>query len=175
MDAELARRAAHADALVGWRLADARAHAERGDLPAARERLGELRGALGQKLREARVSFYRGAFSHYRADGLDPAVHDMGLQPTPEGADVVRTAQIFGRDIGNDIDDLVEDTSAALTSAALAATNERTPAVGRAAVMGAWETAHRGRLVGLAKRELSDSQMAIHEAVGRMFVLPNLR
>jgi hypothetical protein len=175
LDAELERRVWHANALIGSRLADARAHAERGDLPTASKRLGELGYELVGKLRSVRVDFYRRSHALHRTQGLDPAVHQVGLQPTPEGEHVVRNAKILGRSLESNVTDLLDDAAAALTSVTLSADRPATPAHTAQAMWSNWETNNRKRIVGLARRELSDAQIAIHEAVGRMFVLPNLR
>jgi hypothetical protein len=175
MDAELGRRTAHADALVGWRLADARAHAQIGDLPTARQRLYGLQGELVGKLKDARGHFYKKSFAYHRANGLDPAVHDMGLQPTPEGEEVARDAKIFDRWLEVELRDITRDSAAALTSVALAANDSRTPEHAASALWSGWQTEQHRRFGGRAKQDLSDAQVALYEAVGRMFVLPNLR
>jgi hypothetical protein len=175
LDTDLDRCAWHVDALVGSRLADARAHAERSDLPTAKARLGELGNSLIVKIRDARAHFYRRSFALHRATGLDQDVHQVGLQPTPEGEHIVRNAKILGRVLEFDVDDLVRDSAASLTSVILSAEHTTIPASAARAMWSSWQDCHHRSLVGLAKRELSDAQIAIHEAVGRMFLLPNLR
>jgi len=173
--ADYERRAWHADALIGSRLADARAHAERGDLPRAKERLDELGRSLTGALQDARGHFYRRAFALHRQAGLDPAVHQAELQPTSEGEQVARDAKIFGRTLQLDITGLIADSVAALTSVVLAANDPRTVAHVRGNLLGNWQGEQHRRLDGYSRRELSDAQIAIFNAVGRILVLPNLR
>ena len=129
LNADYDRRAWHADALMGWRLADARAHAERGDLPAAGARHQELGDTLVGKLRDARTHAYRRSFARHRREGLDPAVHQVELELDAEGEHAVRNAMNFGRSLHLDLSDQVEDTKAALVSVALAASDARTPRI----------------------------------------------
>ena len=175
LQADYDRRAWHADALIGSRLADARAHAERGDLPTAKERLDELGGTLIERHGEARGHFYRRSFALHRQVGLDPTVHQVELQPTAEGERAVRGATIFGRNLPLDIRDLVADSAASLTSTTLAANDPRTPAHQAAALWSTWQAEQQRRLVGHARRELSDAQIAIFNAVGRILIRPDLR
>jgi len=175
LKADYDRRAWHADALIGHRLADARAHAERGDLPTAKDRLGELKRALLAAHGDARGHFYRRSFALHRKAGLDPAVHQVELQPTAEGESAARNAKIFQRDLALDIDDLVNDSAASLTSTMLAANDPRTIGHVRGNIFGNWQAEQHRALDGHSRRELSTAQIAIHEAIARILIRPELR
>jgi hypothetical protein len=175
LDRDLAPHTTRAFALIDSRLADARAHAERGALQTGKARLAELAGSLGRHLRDARGAFYRRSFALHRQAGLDPTIHQTELQPTPEGEKVARDAQIFGRNADLDLAGLVEDSSTALQSAYLSAADDRTPRAAAQALWSAWENDQHERLMGFAERELSDAQIAIYNAIGRILVRPELR
>ncbi len=151
---------------VARRLADARQHAAAGNLPTANRRLSELTETLVRHVGDTRAHFYRAAFAQHRRIGLDPDIHDVTLTPDADGEAVVRKAAVLGRDYVADILDTVSDAQAGLQSAILA---------GGGDYLEVWEAEHRDRLTGRAAAELSNSQIAIFEAVGQILVKPELR
>ncbi len=152
--------------IVARRLADAKQHAAAGNLPTANRRLTELTESLTRHVADTRGHFYRAAFAQHRRIGLDPAIHQLDLVPDPEGEAVVRGAAVLGRDYRADILDSVSDAQAGLQSAVLA---------GGGDYLEAWEGEHRDRLTSRATAELSNSQIAIFEAVGQILVKPEFR
>jgi hypothetical protein len=169
-DPELLRQlrpeADRAASIVARRLADAKTHAAVGNLPTASRRLAELTESLARHVADTRGHFYRAAFALHRRNGLDPAIHRTDLAPDPEGEAVVRRAEVLGRNYVADFLDIVSDADAGLESAVLA---------GGGDYLDAWEDEHRDRLTGRATAELSNSQMAIFEAVGQILLKPELR
>ena len=155
-----------AEGLVERRIADARAHAAAGALPTATRRLRELTSSLVNHVGDARAHFYRSAFQQHARGGLDPDVHQVGLGPTAEGEAAARKATIMQRSIVFDLVDAMSDAEAGLQSAALA---------GGGDYLDAWAGENRDRLVGRVRGELSDSQIAIFEAVGQILIKPELR
>ena len=129
-----------------------------GSLSTATARLGELSQQLVDHIGDARAHFYRAVFPRHRRDGLDPAIHDMTAAPTPEGETAVRRVEVLGQRYHEDVVDLVSDASAALESATLA---------GGGDWLEAWAGEQHDRLATRVHGELSNSQIAIHEAVGR--------
>jgi hypothetical protein len=174
LDRDLDPDVCHAADLIYRRLADARAHAEHGDLPTANARLQELRHGLIIDLQEARVRFYHEAFAHHR-NRLDPDVHQVDLRPDFHGDQAVRHAPILGRWLDSDVVDLIKDCEASLTTAALASADSRTPPATRRALYSTWHSQQHEHLTAYANRQLSDSQIAIYEAVGHLLVRPELR
>ena len=155
-----------ANGMIERRLADARLHAETGSLPTANARLSELAGSLSRHIGDARGHFYRSAFTQHRRIGLDPNVHDLTAAPTPEGEAAARDAEILGRNHFLDVLDLVSDAEAGLQSATLAGGGDH---------LGNWVHEHRDRLANRVRGELSNSQIAIFEAVGQILVRPEFR
>jgi len=77
----------------------------------------------------------------------------------------------MGRSYDLDFRDLVEDARAALQSAGLAEASSGPDAP----YLQNWATEHGQRIAARANRELSDSQIAIFEAVGQILIKPELR
>jgi hypothetical protein len=155
-----------ATGMIDRRIADARVHAAAGNLPAAERRLGELTESLTRHLGDARSHFYRSAFVAHRRNGLDPAIHDTAMAPTPEGEAASRSAEVLGRNYVHDVLDLVSDAQAGLQSATLAGGRE---------YLDGWAREHRDRIESRARSELSNSQIAIFEAVRQILVKPEFR
>jgi hypothetical protein len=88
------------------------------------------------------------------------------MRPTPEGEAVVRKATIMNRDIAFDLVDMVSDAEAGLKSAALAGGGE---------YLESWAETTRDRVASRVRTELSDSQIAIFEAVGQILIKPKPR
>ncbi len=152
--------------IVARRLADAKTHAAAGNLPTANRRLAELTESLSRHVADTRGHFYRAAFAQHRRNGLDPAIHQVDLTPDPEGEAVVRKTPVLGRNYVADFLDIVADAEAGLQAAVLA---------GGGDYLEAWEAEHSDRLTGRATAELSNSQIAIFEAVGQILVKPEFR
>ena len=72
----------------------------------------------------------------------------------------------MNRSIVFDLVDMVSDAEAALQSAALA---------GGGDFLESWAVDARDRIESRVRRELSDSQIAIFEAVGQILIKPELR
>jgi hypothetical protein len=158
--------------LIWRRLEDAAARASAGRLPTAEARVLELGGELVRRIGDARGHFYWSAFDLHRRGGLDPAIHDLNVSPDRDGEQVARTARVFGRDPRIEIVDLHDDARAALQSAALA--DER-PSVEPSSWLENWRTEFTNRITGTVHRMLSDSQIALFEAVGQILVKPEFR
>ena len=159
---------ARAAGLVVRRLDDAHQHAVAGKLPTAEQRLSELYGSLAKHVSDARASFFRQAFRQHE---LDPELHQVGLGPTPEAEAAARDAQILGRSYDLDFRDLVEDARAGLQSAALAEQSSGPDAP----YLQNWAAEHQQRITARVQGELSNSQIAIFEAVGQILVKPEFR
>jgi hypothetical protein len=154
--------------LVARRLDDARQHAAAGSLPTAEARLSELYGSLARHVSDARGHFYRSAF---RAHEIDPEIHQTGLGPSQDGEQAARNSPILGRSYDLDFRDLVEDARAALQSAGLAEQSSGPDAP----YLENWAEEHRQRITARVQGELSNSQIAIFEAVGQILVKPEFR
>jgi hypothetical protein len=161
-----------AERLIGDRLTDARAHAAARDLGTAGDRIAELhRGLLGDPsvpgglVAEARAGFYRAAFD----EPHNPAIHAEGLAPEPAGEHTARYAPIAGRNQYVDARNLIDTIGANLQLTALAADPEH-----RAAWLADWHRRSFDRLTGHIRASLSDAQMSLSEAVGRIRIKPEL-
>ena len=152
--------------MVERRIADARQHAAAGSLPVATARLRELTQQLGRHVSDARAAFYRQSFADHARAGLDPDVHDLSMAPTPDGEAAARRATILGSNIVFDLVDIVSDAEAGLQSAILAGGGE---------FLESWAGTSRDRLDARVRSELSNSQIAIFEAVGQILVKPEFR
>jgi hypothetical protein len=159
---------AAASSLVGRRLSDVRQHAAAGYLGTAEMRLTELRESLQRHVANARGYFYRRAFVQHPRD---PAVHRLDLGPDADGEHAVRTLPILGRSYVHEIDDLIQDARAGLQSAALAEESSGPDAP----YLENWAAEHAERITARVHGELSNSQIAIFEAVGQILVRPEFR
>lgn len=161
-----------AQRLVAARLADARAHAHRGDVVTATRRLADLHHALigpdgSGAIGDAKAAFYR----HAHAD-FDPELHDPARRlPTPEGAAVARTAPILGRDAYHDAASRFAQARMRLVVAAVAGADTGA----RSAAIETWHAQQTTALAGWARGTLSDAQMAIHQAVADLRLRPEWR
>jgi hypothetical protein len=153
-----------AAAMVRRRIEDARLHAAAGNLPTVTARLTELAWSLKRHVGDARSQFYHAAFGQH--DRQNPELHQVGLGPDAGGERAAREARILGRDYGADITDLVEDANTALQSAALA---------GGGDFLASWATEHVQRISSRVHGELSNSQIALFEAVGQILITPEFR
>ena len=173
LDTALRPWTARAANLVSSRLRNAQAHAGDDNDELAASRLFELHQALVNHVSEARGTFYRRAFAHHRRD-LDPEIHQVDLGPTAEGEDVARQARILGRDFGTDVAELLKQAGAHLALAS-AEVRRRNRSHTQAMALDTWFATNRDRLTSRARRELSNSQMALHHAIGHLLLKPELR
>jgi hypothetical protein len=158
--------------LIANRLRDARAHAEAGRAADAASRLDELATALAEDiLGPAREQFYLQAFRDHRLE-LDPSIVDQSVAPNRSGAFAARRAPILGRDQVQELRWLLDGAWQDLQLAAVATYAD--PGV-RPAVHETWEIRHRGRLKTATTAALSDAQTALHHAIGRLLIRPELR
>ena len=116
-----------------------------------------------------RGTFFRQAFRQHQP--LDLELHQVGLGPTAEAEAAARDARILGRSYDLDFRDLVEDAKAALQSAALAEQSSG-PDV---PYLQNWAAEHGQRITARVHGELSNSQIAIFEAVGQILIKPEYR
>jgi hypothetical protein len=136
--------------LIRRRLADARSHSELGRHAAAAERLDEPHGALSRHLADSRGESYR------------RAVAAAGILHDPAAEEVARTAPILGLSPAG----IAGPIAAAGRELATArASPEVLPAAARPGPFAAWEARHAAALERHARLQLSNSQMAIHNAV----------
>ncbi len=126
--------------------------------------LEELHEALYEHAQEARGAFYRAAFGQHARAGLDPEVHQLGLQPDHSGEAAARAARILGRSFPADLRGLIRGAAGGLLSVGTGDDDARM-----------WRLVQAKRLTDLARRELSDSQVAIHQAIGQILIKPELR
>lgn len=160
--------------MVDRRFADAHSHAAAGRIPDALARLDELTRALSGYLSDARGTFYRDAYRWHR-QRLDPAIHQMDAQPSIDGEYMARVVKIGGRDAYKDLRRLVDRAKMALGVAASAAGDARVGGNLGESILSAWEVTHREDVYQFARVTLSDSQMALHNAVGHVLIKPELR
>ncbi len=153
-----------AKTLVTRRLRDTRVHAEHGAWNDAEDRLDELSHELTERtLSAAREQFLHDAFRvHRHTLPLGAAGND--LEPTVEGVRIARTATI-----GTDQTDQHAELRRLVTRAKR---DLRTYGGATATKAGfdAWEARHRTAIGGAVATHLSDAQIALHEAVGRLLI-----
>ncbi len=167
---ELRPWVAHATVLIWDRVADARAHARDGRITEAGQRLEELQTGLvgdpkgrGSILSNARAAFYRSAFRHRPHD---PAIHQV-VHAQPEGELVAQYAEILGRNQYADLRAAVDQTAESL--------KRLTAAGGTPEQLVDWERRERERLIAQTRRNLSDAQVALSEAISYIRIKPDLR
>jgi hypothetical protein len=170
--AQFGSSSANARGLIHTWLEDAVQHASAGQLGRANQRVDELRVDLSRHLSDARASFYHSAFHLHRQRGLSPDTHDLSIGPHPAGEAVARGTPLFGRDLYDDLGDQLEDAKAALQSATLASGE---PAAEPSTWLESWRADQAERIGGTMHRMLSDSRIAIFEAVGQILVKPEFR
>jgi hypothetical protein len=152
--------------MVSRRLADAQAHAAAGNHDTAKARVDELGTALYNHISDGRAAFYRAAFAQHARAGLDADIHQIGIGPTPEGEQAARRATVLGVSHADQIVDVTRDADAALDTAILA---------GGGDWLDGWRSDYAEQFGSIARSALSDSQIAIYEAVGQILVKPELR
>jgi hypothetical protein len=171
-DAALAAWSTRATDLVRRRLRDARAHAEAGRMSDAAERLDELNSALVRGvIRPARGEFYLDAHTTALSE-LDPRVVDPEARPSTEGAEAAKSARIGGRDQSREVKAAVDSARLGLTLAFARPTDD--PSV-RDAFMRNWERRHSEAIAGTTRTLLSDAQIALREAIGKIVIRPEFR
>jgi hypothetical protein len=147
---------------VDDRFADARAHAQAGNLLTADDRLEELRRALiGVTIQtsaglvgDAQAAFYRHAIDHWRRT-LPPDLLTL-VNATPEGEDVARGAR--GRKV--ELDRAIDEARRQLRAIVLS----RQPQ----SYLDLWHDQQARAVKQKVHTELSDGQIAIFEAMGKL-------
>jgi hypothetical protein len=148
--------------LIGRRLADARAHAERGRLADANVRVLELRsGLVGHRPGDAAGLLRRSeACSSPRTSPPGPDRPDLSVRPDDGGrvaGDVARSgvARLNGR---NDWLEAIQLSAQAIADLAKVSAASNVPACpeARSAALAGWEARHRDRLTRWARRALAE-------------------
>jgi hypothetical protein len=168
-----------AGGLIRNRLADTRAHAEAGRALEANERLAELRRDLiddqsgaGSLLSNARAAFYRQAF---HAEPFDDRIH-RELRPDPAGELAARFSLIAGRNQYLDARLLIEEITGSMRGlAAVQAADIGYGPDNWPARWDGWQKRHTEALTSHVHGTLSDAQMALTEAVGRVRIKTELQ
>src|SRR5262249_17710791 len=137
-------------------------------------RLESLLVELSRTVVAARTEFYHRAWPLHESS-FDATIRRDDIGPDDEGAAVARNAQIGGRDAYQDLAAIIDSAMTALPIAANAARVPSTPAESRQAILVNWEVRPREAISRQAKTILSDSQIAIHNAVGRLMIKPELQ
>lgn len=167
LDADLIPHLRRADRLIVARLKDARAHAHRGDVVTATQRLVDLHHSLigpdgGGVIGDARAAFYRDAYRH---EPFDAELHDPArLHPSAEEAHAARTAPVGRVDAHRDLGVLIERARRGLVVA-----------TGNPTAIDTWHEQHATAIRAWARRTLSDSQIALTAATNYLRLLPEFR
>jgi len=166
--------------LITDRLADARSHAEAGRTFEANERLAELRRGLlddqsgsGSLLSNARAAFYKQGF---HVEPFDPRIH-RELRPDPAGELAARFSLIGGRNQYLDGRILIEEITGSLRGLGDVMTimrDSKPPDYWRGQFDG-WQQRQTEALTSHVHGALSDAQMALYEAVGRVRIKSELQ
>jgi hypothetical protein len=151
--------------VVEGRFADARAHAAAGDLSTAQDRLDELRAALtgtasGKRdgmIHDARVHFYPQAIDYWRRQ--HPPELLRPVEPGPELDEIARGADISRSDV-----------PAAIADAWLRLRGVAATAQPLGPSLALWEDQAGAAVRRRVETELSDSQIALFEAMGRLMI-----
>jgi hypothetical protein len=166
-----------AEQVITDRLADAAAHAQLGQAFEAKQRIEELRRELldgdgGSLLADARAAFYR--------DGFEVSPFDSGMHreigPDAEGELAARFSQIAGRNQYHDVRLQIEEAAGGLRGLASvrAVVGDSKPPEHWRAQYDSWHRRHTGAIAGSMRQALSDAQMALYSAVGRIRIKPEL-
>ena len=152
--------------LVERRLADARAHAERGRLADANARLLELRtGLVGRRPGDGTglLRGGRGSFSH-RTTVLDPGGFNASLHVDDAGWPVVDGGHpgIVPNGERSNWLEAIQLTAQAISDLATVSAASHAPGLPeiRSAALAVWETRHRDRIRRWAQRTLADRGLA---------------
>ena len=124
-------------------------------------------------LSNARAAFYRQGF---RAEPFDPAIH-RPLNPDPTGELAARFSLIGGRNQYLDGRLVLEEITGSLRGLGDVATimRDSKPPEHWRAQYDAWQTRNTAFLTGHMHGTLSDAQIALYEAVGRIRIKPELQ
>jgi hypothetical protein len=177
-DDELRPWLAKAEGLIANRLADAKAHAQAGDVLIAMSRINELRTAIADDrpgepslLAHARATFYHAAFV---AEPFDGSVH-RPVTPNVEGELVARTAAIGGRNQYVDLRPIFDQAAMSLRALGDAA---KAAAPGNESfwedAFAVWLKRTTRTITARVNTALSDAQMSLSEAVSRVRIKPEL-
>lgn len=175
LDQALAIPLRRAMSMIAERTEEAHAFALVGNLAAATQRLARLQVSLtgpegSGLIGDARATFYRDV---YRIEPFDPELHDLDRHlPTAEAAKTARTVPIGGKDAWRELAAQLEQARGNL----IAAYGQQAADAGnRRAALATWQEQTRTALQAWARRTLSDSQITIHHAVGRLRLKPEYR
>jgi hypothetical protein len=141
------------DAVISRRVEDAVYHAHALSSGSADLRLQELGELLLREIGDAREAFYGHSFRfHARRIGSD-------AEPGHEAAEAMREARVLGYFLKHDIGSHISHAQKALSGA---------QAAGGGPHLRLWSETHGPILRRFAATALTDSQTAIHHAVGRV-------
>lgn len=170
---ELAAASTTAARLIERRLRDARSHAEAGIMHDAGDRLDELAESLTGHLRASRRTFYRAAWED-QVKRLDPAIVRTDVAPSDDDTEA-ETAPIGGEDQASAIVDLIERARRELVLTTGIHQHKTDSNLMLPIAIGGWERRHRDALTAGMEMHLSDAQVCLYQAVGRLLVKPELR
>jgi hypothetical protein len=163
-----------ASTLVGRRIRDARSSALLGEFNEAQDVLDELAEELADRLLpQARAAFFLAAFESQRSR-LPADLVDARVVPTDESRESAMRAPINNVDQAADIRRRIQAASKNLSLAA---------SVGASGGGGStlwdnlstWRQRHTAAITAAAVSSLSNAQIALDEAVGRILIRPELR
>lgn len=156
--------------LVKRRLRDARSHANEGLMADALERLAELTENLIDHLHTARKTFYLEAFPLQRMI-LDPAIVS-DIEPDPDETEAAIHQPILDVNQTRQLVDLVDRAQRELLLTV--GVHGENPLMMPVATAG-WEQRHRDAITTAVTLSLSNAQVALYHAVGRLLIKPELR
>jgi hypothetical protein len=157
--------------LIKRRLRAARSHADASLLVDANDALDELKEQLLASLLLARQEFYTQAFPA-QWSRLDPEIVDPEKGPTEEGLEQATSFPILNSDQASDLALAVERARKELMLAAGAYAQE---ILMRPLAYANWERTHRDAITIAAIMALSNAQVALFQAVGRLLIKKELR
>ena len=157
--------------LISRRLRDARSHADSGNIADAADRIDELKDGLKQSvLWPAREEFFTNGLATHRQ--LLPSEIVQDVAPTSYALDVARTQPILNTDQGRLLDRLAEaGKDELMLTAGMHAGNDLI----RPGELAKWEQRHRDAITSAVTTSLSNAQVALHNAAGRVLVRENVR
>jgi hypothetical protein len=160
-----------AEKLIERRLKAARSHADGSLLVDANDSLDELREDLQALLIAARSSFYKESFPAQWSI-LDPEIVDPERGPTEEGLEAATSEPILNSDQASDLAVAVERARRELMLSSGAYADQ---ILMRPVAYKNWYMTHRDSLTLAMTMALSNAQVALYEAVGRLLIRHELR
>lgn len=181
-----------ANGLISDRLDDARAHAARAiterakqapdgkptlqlvtqsrSFQAAVNRLDALHDSLVELTKDARAFFYRDSFRLWLPSiPVEIRISD-DPKPTREGERQARGLVLYGTDLVTEIGAGIEDASRGLRAAVTMAASKAALPKEINAALDTWQRQKTDALKQRARTALSDSDVAVHQLVGRLMV-----